>query len=65
MSEEKRPVKKITLLNILWKLPEIDKLSDETQEMYYEIECEEQFEIRQFIKRMEPVKAQIAALQGN
>ncbi len=56
VSEEKRPVKKITLLNILWKLPEIGKLSDETQEIYYEIDCEEQFEIRQFIKRMEPVK---------
>lgn len=57
VSEEKRPVKKLTLLNIIWDLARSEELpSDESMRIYDEIAATERFELDLFFRRMEPVK---------
>lgn len=54
--EEARPIKKLTLLNILWRLGFESELSDESQKIYSSIFNTENMELKIFLERMQPVK---------
>lgn len=62
VGEEKRGIKKLTLVNCVWTLPAKDRLSTTARERYIREERCEHAEFEAFVQVMQPVKALFAKL---